>query len=65
MASVLARFTLEDEVVVEPELQNVHVTGYMPHFKLRARSATRAGTAHNPGRNENAIKPDFVPVACP
>jgi hypothetical protein len=34
VASVLARFTFEDEAVVEPELQDAHVKGYMPHFKL-------------------------------
>lgn len=35
VASVLARFTNEDEVVVEPELlTDVAVKGYMPHFKL-------------------------------
>lgn len=35
VASVLARFTYEDEVVVEPALlTHVEVLGHLPHFKL-------------------------------
>jgi hypothetical protein len=35
VASVLARFTFEDEVVVDPGLlEDVAVKGYIPHFKL-------------------------------
>jgi hypothetical protein len=34
-ACVLARFTYEDEIVVEPGLlRDVEVLGYLPHFKL-------------------------------
>jgi hypothetical protein len=34
VASVLAWFTYEDEVVVQPELLTVEVLGYRPHFTL-------------------------------
>ena len=35
VAAVLAQFTFEDEVVVEPELlTDVEVLGYRPHLKL-------------------------------
>ncbi len=35
VASVLARFAFEDEVVVQPELlTDVKALGYRPHFKL-------------------------------
>jgi hypothetical protein len=40
MASVLARFTYQDEMVVEPELlTDVDVLGYIPHFKFLTPSA--------------------------